>query len=156
MAAEADMKFIEETVTTLLADDPTLFLVAIKIKPINNIKVFLDGDEGITIERCSKINRVLYKRLEEEKIFPNDDFSLEISSPGIDEPLIMHRQYVKNIDRLVEVKTNSGEVLVGDLKAVNENNIELEVTTGKGKKMEIKQCYIAFDNIKSTIVQIKF
>ena len=156
MATETQIKFVEETVTALLAGDPACFLVQIKATPANNIKVFLDGDQGITIEKCTKINRALYRHLEEQKTFTNDDFSLEVSSAGIGEPLMMHRQYVKNIGRLVEVKTDDDRLTEGELKIVSESGIILQTITGKGKKTEIKEHSIAFEHIKTATVQIKF
>lgn len=156
MATVAQMKFVEETVTALLESDPACFLVQIKVKPTNNIKVFLDGDEGITIEKCTKLSRALFRHLEEQKTFENDDFALEVSSAGVGEPLLLLRQYVKNIGRWVEVNTKDDQLLDGELKAASETEIIVETTTGKGKKLEIKKHSIAFENIKSTIVQIKF
>eukprot|EP01035_Chromulina_nebulosa_P058653 gene58653-80320_t len=137
MANEAAIKQIENMINGLLEDMPGYFLVQIRIKPTNNIKVFLDGDQGITIETCIKINRKLYVWIEESKLFPDDDFSLEVSSPGLGEPLLMQRQYVKNIGRSVEVKLEDATVLEGELKAVNDEGIEIETITGKGKKAEI-------------------
>ncbi|MES2772601.1 MAG: ribosome assembly cofactor RimP [Bacteroidota bacterium] len=156
MATETQIKFVEDTVTALLGDHPSCYLVQVKVSPSNNIKVFLDGDDGITIEKCIKINRALYRHLEEQQTFPADDFSLEVSSAGVGEPLLLHRQYVKNTGRFVEVKTDDNQVLEGILKTVSESGIILETTTGKGKKLEVKEHTIAFDNIKSTTVQIKF
>ncbi|MEO7311146.1 MAG: ribosome assembly cofactor RimP [Chitinophagaceae bacterium] len=156
MATEAQIQFVDETVKTLLEDLPACFLVQITVSAGNNIKVFLDGDEGITIDKCIKLNRALYRHLEEQQTFPADDFSLEVSSAGVGEPLLMHRQYVKNTGRFVEVTTNDGQLLEGSLKSVAEEDIVVETTTGKGKKLEIKEHIIPFDNIKSTIVQIKF
>ena len=156
MATETQIKFVEDTVTALLGDHPACYLVQVKVSPANNIKVFLDGDDGITIEKCIKINRALYRHLEEQQTFPADDFSLEVSSSGVGEPLLLHRQYVKNIGRFVEVKTNDDQELEGELKAVSETEMVLQTTTGKGKKLEIKEHNIAFSNIKSTTVQIKF
>ncbi len=156
MANEPQIAVIERMINSLLADMPGYFLVQVRIKPTNNIKVFLDGDQGITIETCIKINRKLYNLVEEEKLYPDGDFSLEVSSPGIGEPLLMHRQYVKNIGRLLEVKLNDGAILEGELKAITNDSIELETVTGKGKKAEIIQHSILFDNIKTTSVQIKF
>jgi ribosome maturation factor RimP len=60
--------------------------VEVKIKPTNNIKVFLDGDQGITIEKCIAVNRALYKQLEESGMFPDGDFSLEVHRPGWTNP----------------------------------------------------------------------
>lgn len=140
----------------LLADQPAYFLVSIKIKPTNNVKVYLDGDEGITIEQCIKINRALYKQIEETVLFPGNDFSLEVSSPGLDEPLLLHRQYVKNTGRLVEVQLLEGPAVSGKLLSVTEEGIVVEETKGKNKKKEIINHEIPFAQIKHTKVQIVF
>jgi ribosome maturation factor RimP len=118
--------------------------------------VFIDGDKGVTIEDCIRLNRKLYKQLEEMAIYPDGDFSLEVSSPGVGEPLLLHRQYRKNIDRLLEVKLADGSVHTGTLKAATDSGITLETTTGKGKKAEIKTEEFAFEQIKEATVQIKF
>ena len=89
-----------------MEDSEDVFLVEVKVNPGNNIIVFLDADNGVTIEKCIQINRALYKQIEEAGLFPNGDFSLEVSSPGVDEPLKLHRQYKKNIGRKVEVTMN--------------------------------------------------
>jgi len=143
-------------VVGLLADQPQYFLVDLKIKPTNNIKLFLDGDQGITIEKCISINRALYKQLEESGLFPNDDFSLEVSSPGLEEPLKLHRQYLKNKGRLVEILLKDGRKIEGKLLEVNETDLVLEETKGKNKKKEILQHQFLLNDIKSTKLQIVF
>src|SRR3954470_13063133 len=89
-----------------MLDGTDIFIVNIKIKPINNIKVYLDADSGFSIEKCSQVNRKLYPLVETSGLFPADDFSLEVSSPGVDEPLLQMRQYKKNIGRKVTVTDN--------------------------------------------------
>lgn len=138
-----------------LIEGSALFLVDLKIKPTNNIKIFLDGDNGVTIDAVSKINRSLYKQLEESGLFPDGDFSLEVSSAGIDEPLKFLRQYKKNIGRKVEITlAEEGKVLEGVLKEADENEVMIEETVGK--KKEKKDTVIPFGNIKKTVVQISF
>ena len=133
----------------ILGTDPSYFLVEIRIKPTNNVKVFLDGDNGISIEKCIAVNRAMYKRLEGSGMFPNDDFSLEVSSPGLDEPLKLHRQYLKNKGRKVEVLQKDGIKVEGTMLEVNEQSIELEEIKGKNKKQEIIRHVIPFESIKS-------
>lgn len=140
-------------IDTLVAGS-SLFLVDVFIKPTNNIKVFLDGDEGVTIDAVSKLNRALYKQIEEEALYPEGDFSLEVSSAGIDTPLKFLRQYKKNIGRKVEVTLLDDLVHTGILKEVNEDILLLEETISK--KKEIKATEIAFSDIKNTIVQVSF
>ena len=140
----------------LLQEDPSYFLVHIKVKPGHIIRVYIDGDQGLPIKQCTSFNRRLYKAIEEAAWFPEGDFALEVSSPGVDEPLILNRQYVKNIGRIVEVVLNDETVHVGTLKEVTDKDILIEWTAGKGKKAIQESMLIPFENIKSTIVQIQF
>jgi ribosome maturation factor RimP len=156
MAIETQIEQIEKLVDQVLEAEPEFFRVNVKVKPTNNVKVFLDGDKGISIEKCVYFNRQLYKLIEEAGMYPEGDFSLEVSSPGLDEPLKLRRQYIKNIGREVEVLFVDGSKKEGKLLEVAESDIILEHTTGKGKKAETKQLVIPFDNIKATTVQIKF
>lgn len=147
---------VEGLINNLLASEAGDFLVSVKIKPTNNIKIFVDSDEGMSIEKCVKYNRKLYAQIGEKAIFPDGNFSLEISSPGVDEPLKLHRQYVKNKGRNVLVTFKDGSEKEGQLLEVTETDIIIEQKTGKGKKAETHQHVIPFDNIKATIVQVKF
>ena len=141
-------RFIEKSEDT--------FLVEVKITPGNQITVLLDADNGITIEKCTAINKALYKYLEESEIFPDGNFSLEVSSPGLDKPLKLHRQYKKNIGRKVEVELNDGAKLEGILSQVNEEDITIEEKQGKGKNITMKKSTILFNQIKHTTVLITF
>ena len=156
MQTEATIKAVEQMLNGLLADHPTHFLVDIWIKPTNNIKVFIDADEGIILSLLIEYNRKLYKKLEESGLFPDGDFSLEVSSPGLDEPLKLFRQYKKNVGRYVDVTRIDSSKVEGRLIEATEDGILVETETGKGKKKETRQESILFDDIKSTKIQIKF
>lgn len=156
MNTDSQIQALVHQVEALISTEPDLFLVEVKVKPTNNIKVFLDGDQGISIEKLIHYNRKLYKELEESGMFPNDDFSLEVSSPGLDEPLKLYRQYQKNIGRFVEVTMVDGFKKEGKLLQVSEHEITIEEKRGKGKKLEVIESLIPFDKIKTTNIQIKF
>jgi ribosome maturation factor RimP len=156
MIREENIKLIENQILTLISESPDLFLVALKTDVKNNIRVFLDGDKGISIQSCTTVNRGLYKFIEENELVANNDFSLEVSSPGLDEPLLLHRQYVKNLERPLEVLLTDGIKVEGVLKAVTETGFTLEETKGKGKKQEILQHTLAFDAVKSAVIKIVF
>ena len=156
MQTEAQIQAIKEKIGALMESHPSHFLVEIRIKPTNNIKVFIDADEGVILSDLIDYNRKLYRQLEESKMFPNDDFSLEVSSPGLDEPLKLFRQYKKNIGRFVEITLNDGGKIEGKLTEATEDGVVIEVESGKGKKKEIKQESVLFDSIKNTKIQIKF
>ncbi|MCU0380442.1 MAG: ribosome maturation factor [Chitinophagaceae bacterium] len=156
MNKEQQLHAIEEMVNRLLAEDPAYFLVGVQVKPTNNVKVFLDADTGVVIDRCVSYNRLLYKELEASGLFPSGDFSLEVSSPGLDEPLKMNRQYRKNIGRKVEVALLEGSPVQGTLKLVTEEGITVSVEKGKGRKKETEDMEIPFDRIKATKIMIVF
>src|SRR5580692_1710324 len=150
------VKTVEGLVEGLLAAEPEYFLVDVRIKPTNNVKVYIDGDQGISIEKCVRYNRALYRQLEEGGLFPNGDFSLEVSSPGLDEPLKLHRQYKKNIGRLVELVLQDGSKIEGRLLEVSQDGIIVEETRGRNKKKEVINHTFLFDNIKTTKIQVVF
>ena len=154
MNAENQVIAIEAKVSELLMELPGYFMVEISVKPTNNIKVFVDADQGATIDQLSKLNRALYKWIE-ENLFPNGDFSIEVSSPGLDEPLKLNRQYLKNIGRFVEVLLKNGIKKEGKLLSVSENEIVVEEEKGKGKKKELIEHKVLKEEIKSTKIQIR-
>jgi ribosome maturation factor RimP len=156
MQVEDHIRIIEGKVNSLLSNHPTHFLVEVRIKPTNNVKVFIDSDEGVVLSDLIEYNRKLYKQLEESALFPDGDFSLEVSSPGLDEPLKLFRQYKKNIGRFVEVTFKASTKKEGKLVDATEDGVVIEIESGKGKKKEIKQESILFDQIKNTKIQVKF
>ena len=155
MNSENQVITVEKKLSELLTELPGYFLVEISVKPTNNIKVFVDADQGAAIDQLSRINRALYKWVE-ENLFPNGDFSIEVSSPGLEEPLKLNRQYLKNVGRMVEIVLKNGLKKEGKLKSVSENEIVIEEEIGKGKKKEVVQHIILKEEIKTTKVQVKF
>ncbi len=144
---------VEELLQPLL-EGTDMFLTGIHIKPTNNIKVYLDADSGLDIGRSATVNRKLYHMIEEAGWYPDGNFSLEVSSPGVDEPLKGIRQFRKNIGRTLEVTPNEGAAVTGQLKEVQEESIVLGL---KGTKKEPpKDLEIPFSGIKSAVVQIVF
>ncbi len=156
MQTETLLQNLEQKISELLEAAPSHFLVEVRIKPTNNIKVFIDADEGIILSTLIQYNRKLYKILEESGLFPADDFSLEVSSPGLDEPLKINRQYKKNIGRYVHITKNDSGIIEGKLVEANEEGVVVETETGKGKKKEVNNETVLFTDIKTTKIQIKF
>lgn len=156
MTQDTSIHAIEALIAKLLSATEDIFLVSVRIKPINNIKVFLDADTGLNIDKCVKINRAMYRTIEEEGWFPDGNFSLEVSSPGIDEPLKLIRQYIKNIGRNVEITLIDETKKEGKLLAVTQETITIEYTEGKNKKAVTLTKEIPFDKVKQTIVSIAF
>ncbi len=137
-----------------LLEGTDMFIVNVKIKPINNIKLYVDADEGLSVTKSATLNKKLYRLIEDAGMYPEGDFSLEVSSPGVDEPLVSDRQFKKNIDRTVLVTLADGKEVLGVLKEVKEDTMLLEVK--QGKKKEIVMTELPLSEIKKTVVQIIF
>ena len=118
------------------------------------VQVFLDSDDGLTLRRCQKMSRLIETEIEEGNLL-QADYILEVSSPGIDRPLVQKRQYFKNIGRKIEVVMKDETKLLGQLKAVEEEEVVLEVE-GIKKKDPPTEHRIPFSNINKAIVQISF
>ncbi len=156
MNIDSQIQAIEQKVKALISSDPESFLVEVKINHGNNIKVFIDADQGVSIDKLAKYNRGLYKQIEESGLFHNNDFSLEVSSPGLDEPLKLYRQYLKNIGRYVEVILKSGIKMEGKLISANDSEIVIEEQKENKKQKEMVLHTILYSDIKTTKTQIKF
>jgi len=156
MNIDSQILAIEQKIMALIDPDPENFLVDVKIRPGNNIKVFVDADRGISIDKLAQYNRSLYRQIEESGLFPNNDFSLEISSPGLDEPLRLSRQYLKNIGRYVEVLLKNGIKKEGKLISATDKEIVIEEERGNKKKKEVILHSLSYDDIKTTKIQIKW
>jgi ribosome maturation factor RimP len=149
-------KRVKELIEEKIADRPELFLVDIKMLPNNKLIIHVDGDEGINIQDCAAISRHVGFHLEEENVLEKA-YNLEVSSPGIGEPLKLKRQYDKNIGREVSVKLEGGDVKEGKLLNVTEIGITIEAKVKeKGKKAELVETNIDFNSITETKVLISF
>jgi ribosome maturation factor RimP len=140
-------------ITEELLADTDKFLVDILIQPVNRISVFVDGDHGITIEDCRRISRSL-----EEKLLPDqEDFELNVSSPGLDRPIKLLRQYQKNIGRNLEITKVDNEKMDGTLLRVDESGIEISTSVKKRKNQEENQTIILpYKEIKTAKIKIDF
>src|SRR5690606_4151329 len=106
-------------------EENDLYVVDISIKPskvMQKIVILLDKDEGITIDECASVSRRLAAALEAEEIIEGS-YNLEVSSPGLDQPLRLPRQYKKNLGRELKVTLNGGEVITGKLTVAEEDHI---------------------------------
>jgi ribosome maturation factor RimP len=136
---------------------PAQFLVDVVItakKGPKKVLLVVDGDAGITIDECAELSRHLAKALDEGNLI-EDNYLLEVTSPGVDQPLSLKRQYQKNIGRTLKVKT-ADQQLEGRLTDVRDDRIVLEQQVGTGKKTEIITTEIDLNNIQKAFVQVSF
>ncbi|MBK9731067.1 MAG: ribosome maturation factor [Chitinophagaceae bacterium] len=146
---------IKELLDALLREKDS-YLVDLKVRKGQLVQVFVDRDPHITIEDCVWISRGLQKELDKEFPF-SEQHTLEVSSPGMGEPLKVLRQYKKCVGREVEVLLLTGMKKSGTLLYADEEKIILEeIIANKMKDQAPVQTEIPFLNIKSTNVVIKF
>jgi len=135
----------------------SLFLISLNISDQNHILIVIDGDEGVSVDDCIAVSRAIENNLDREE----EDFSLEVASSGVSEPLKFPRQYQKNIGRKLEVTTKTDK-FVGNLTGVKEDGIVLSWKAkepkpiGKGKVTVDKEAKIAFQEIEKAKVVITF
>lgn len=125
-----------------------LFVVDIVFKKPSKLEVYIDSDNSVTLDTCRHMSRFLELQIEEKGWMP-EKYTLDVSSPGLSRPLKYHRQYVKNVGRMLEITLSSDDKLNGILKLVNESNIVLESKQGE-------EINIDFDNIRKTLILVTF
>ena len=157
---------VEERIEQLLlekfegVDFQDLFIVEIKFNPTNKkLEIFLDSDSNLTVGQTARINRYLQNHIDENN-WLGEKYMLDVSSPGIGRPLLLRRQYVKNIGRKVKVSFKEHGSDEGTLKSVNDNGIVIEkqviIKEKKKKRKEMVEVPIAWDSISKTKVKISF
>ena len=151
-------KIVAELLKKALEENESLFLIDFSVSENNQIRVIIDGDNGVTVNDCIAISRAIEHNIDRDEI----DFSLDVSSAGVSEPLLIPRQFLKNIGRNLKVKTKDNDVCQGKLEKVDSENIELRWKVrepkpiGKGKITVQKEAVIDYKDIVEATVMIKF
>ena len=149
---------VAQLVQDFLETREDLYLVDLKISAGNDIIVIMDGDEGLSLQDCLDASRAIEFNLDREE----QDFSLQVMSPGLSEPLQFPRQYKKNIGRALQVLLNNGEELQGEITTVDEENVTLTLRyrrpklVGKGKEDVVEEKKLPYTEIKKALIVIKF
>lgn len=127
------------------------FLVALKITPDNRIYVDIDGDNGINIDDCIELSRLIEGSLNRDE----EDFELNVASAGLDSPLKLARQYKKNVGRDLSVTMTDGEKIEGELLEADDEGCKLQPLAGR-KKVKPEPIALKYDEIKVAKVMVKF
>ena len=152
-----DQTKVRNLVEEALAENESLYLIDLSISENNKIQVTVDGDNGVTLSECIRISKSVDGNFDREE----EDFSLEVSTPDIAHPLKVKRQYIKNINRILKVKT-SEEEFEGTLVEADEDKIVLNWKArepkpiGKGKVTVTKTATLAYKDIIEAKVKIVF
>lgn len=155
---------IEGLVNAVLETED-LFLIEVTVSGQNplRIQVVVDSDHDLGITKCAEISRRLAAVLDSEQLV-QDAYNLEVSSPGLDQPLKLRRQYLKNIGRKIKVSLTGEDHKQGELLEVGEGSIVVNAEilsneSGRLKfnhKMEYQEMEIPFDDILQTKVLVSF
>lgn len=149
---------IESLLQGFLEERQDLFLIDLKISTGDDITVILDGDNGVTLQDCLDASRAIEFNMDREE----HDFSLQVMSAGLSEPMEQPRQYKKNLGKMIEVQLNDSEKIEGELVNVGEENITLLLKyrkpkdIGKGKVDVEEEKVIPYSDVKKALVVIKF
>ncbi|OFY59067.1 MAG: hypothetical protein A2Y87_01570 [Bacteroidetes bacterium RBG_13_46_8] len=141
-----------ENIRALIENDLSgqgFFLVELQVKPSGKIVVFADNFRGITLDDCVAITRLV-----ESKFGSNlDDYELEVSSPGLDNPLKLPVQYQKNTGRFVRVVKTDGETREGRIKEADDEKFVLETVMKKKKEKKKAETEMQFVEITYSAVK---
>jgi ribosome maturation factor RimP len=117
----------------------------------------IDSDESLTIEQCRKLNKHLSNKLDELD-FGDTPYKLEVSSPGIDKPLLLARQYPKHVGRELQLTLKAKTELLGKLTSFADDTLTLHLKDKKkaynAKEPVIKE--IALADIETSLVMVSF
>ena len=141
----ADERFKEE-------DLSDCFILDIILKD-KRVEVYADADQGIKFSQCQKLSRAIEAYLDESQVI-GEEYTIEVSSPGVDRPLQLYRQYPRNLDRELEVTLADDTVVTGKMTEVTEEQITLKVQGAK--KGMFKLQIVPFEEVKSTRVLVSF
>jgi ribosome maturation factor RimP len=134
------------------------FLVGVRVSGhpgTRKVAIQIDSDAGLNINRCSQVSRQLSKMLDERDVL-DGAYALEVSSPGLDQPLLLPRQYKKNIGRMVKIVTNDKSIFSGKLAGADDAQVVLEIEQGKGKNKTGKVITFKMEEILNTTVLVAF
>ena len=150
MKLEERTQIAKQLLEQVLSTQPEYFILEVKVKPFRNgfiVVAFIDTDKGISIEECSQISRQYEQVLENSPAF-EQLYRLEVSSPGVDRPLIP-RQFLRNTGKKIEVKVNEQEKYLGKLLEATELNFTVEIPASKKKKTPAFQKTFTYTEIQS-------
>ena len=109
-----DKEKIKNLVDIAIAENSELFLIDLQFLPENKIYVEIDGDKGVSLNECIRVSRGVEHNLDREE----EDFSLEVTTPDVAQPIKVNRQFVKNINRTLTIRLKDNSKLEGILKKV--------------------------------------
>ena len=113
--------------------DSANYLIDVNIRSGNRISIFIENDEHVSIKDCIALSKHIESQFDREQ----QDFELEVSSPGIDSPFRHERQYVKYVGKEIEILMSNGDKFSGELLGSDSESIQyLPSKKGRSKKTD--------------------
>ena len=129
------------------------FVVEVKVKAGNVITIFIDADSLVSIDNCVELSRFIEGQLDRDV----EDYELNVSSAGLDNPLRLPRQFQKHLGEDVVIKLTTGGKTSGKLVGFDNNGIQLEEKANRRKKnVEPATIRLEFLEIAEIKLEIKF
>lgn len=118
------------------------------------LRIVVDSDEGVELDTCAELSRAVSDALDESDVMGDEEYVLEVTSPGAERPLHELRHYVRATGRLARLTLNEGDELVARILSADEEGVDLEVPGVKGRKATARR--LAFSEIAKARVEIEF
>ncbi|MBN1597257.1 MAG: ribosome assembly cofactor RimP [Bacteroidales bacterium] len=148
---------IENLISDVLVEKG-IFIVTLNISTNNRITLLIDSQEGVKINDCAAISRVIENGMDRN----SDDFELEVSSPGIDSPLKVIQQYKKNLGKEIEVTNKDGSKVKGILLDFDDEKFSVEEKrtikekNKKKKQIVVEKLSFTYDEVSKVKTVLKF
>ncbi|MFD3524892.1 ribosome maturation factor RimP [Streptomyces sp. NPDC058653] len=118
------------------------------------LRIVVDSDDGVDLDACAELSRTISTTLDETDLMGEDEYQLEVTSPGADRPLTERRHYARAVGRLAKIQLHEGDEFVARVLAVDEEGLDLEVPGVKGRKPTVRR--VEFASIAKARVELEF
>lgn len=108
------------------------------------VTIIVDSETGLNLDQVTDASRVIGEALDSANFMGETPYTLEVTSPGVDRPLTAPRHWRKNIDRLVKVTKQDGEVFKARILSADDDHATLD----NGQ--------IAYSEVKRAIIEVEF
>ena len=153
-----DKKLISEAVIPVL-EKMECFLVDVTVSASDDIEIVIEKTEGtVDMDDCAAVDRFIHERFSQDE----EDYSLTVSSAGLDRPFKVLRQFEKAIGSRVTVSFKGGKRVLATISSVTPDALtlswtSLETPATGGKKVPVSKTEtFPFSEITTVIPYIEF
>ncbi|KIF77033.1 ribosome maturation protein RimP [Streptomyces sp. 150FB] len=118
------------------------------------LRIVVDSEDGVDLDECAEVSRAISEKLDESDAMGEDEYQLEVTSPGAERPLTERRHYVRATGRLAKFQLHEGDEFVARILTVDDEGLDLEVPGVKGRKPTARR--VEFARIAKARVELEF